>query len=1102
MKRSLLLAFFVVATACFGTVHRAVAQDVGVTLNLQNVRIETVLDDIEKQTNFLFVYNQQNVNVQQIVSITAQDKPLGEVLGGLFAGTGISWSVDRSTILLSQTAAAAQQTPAGANRTVEGRVVDEAGNPLAGVMVLVKGTQRGAITSAAGTFTLNVENRDQTLSFSSLGFEPKDVTIGTTSVFNVSLAEQAVGLEQVVVTALGIRREQKALSYNVQTVDNEALTTVKSANFVNALAGKVAGVQINAASGPGGAVKVVARGVKSLDGSNNVLYVVDGIPLRSNTTKVDEGATMMSAQPGGEGIADINPDDIESMSMLTGPAAAALYGYEGANGVVLITTKKGTADKTILTLSNNTTLSTPLMLPEFQNRYGNLPGATDSWGETTPRRYDPAKFYQTGHNTTTGVTLQTGNSRNQAYFSAANTAARGVLPNNTYGRNNFAFRYTTSFLDDKFTMDVSANYILQKDRNMVSQGQYFNPLPALYLFPRGEDFDDVRLFETWNMEREVMMQNWAYGDLGLDAQNPYWIMHRMNRETDKKRYMLTASLKYDIAPGLDVTGRVNVDNSDYRFTEKRNAGTTPLFANEYKGFYKQELKDERQTYADVIANYRKRIGDFDLFVNLGASIKDYGWKTHRDEGNIADNVFANQFHTTSIDPATGKIFDDGVHQQIQSVFANVEAGYKGMVYLTLTGRNDWDSTLAGGASRNYSFFYPSAGLSFVFSEMFRMPRGFDFAKLRLSRTEVGSGLQPYRTYTNANRYFVWNEQVRQWSIDKRAGYGDPRPERTVSYEAGVDLRFFNGALTLDVTGYTSNTYNQTYIKSRAAHSGYVDEFSQAGNIQNTGMEVSLGFNKEWSGGFGWRSTATFSFNDNKVKELGLGANETYREVATLGRSGGPVVRLVPGGTTNDLYVMNRTWQKDAAGDIYINPGTNAPVLVGDNNYTKAGTLMAKSYAGWSNSFSYKGVELSVQLRGRFGGLVVSNTQAYLDRFGVSEYSAALRERGVTIDGRDVPVKGYLTAITDAGGLGKHYIYDATNIRLGEVSVSYALPRKWFGDRFGMSVGLVGNNLAMIYTKAPFDPEQIAGAGNTFYTGVDYFMVPSTRNIGFNVKLQF
>ncbi len=505
------------------------------------------------------------------------------------------------------------------------------------------------------------------------------------------MGEDTQTLEEVVVTALGIKREQKALSYNVQQVKGDELTTVKDANFMNSLAGKVAGVQINSgATGAGGAARVVMRGSKSITKDNNALYVIDGIPMFNVSFGESEG--QFATQAGSDGVADINPDDIESINMLTGPSAAALYGNAAANGVVLINTKKGKAERTTLTVSNNTTFSNAYIMPEMQNTYGNKSGEFASWGDKTSLRYDPKKFFNTGANVINAITFSTGTDKNQTYASASTTNSTGILPNNSYSRYNFSIRNTASFLNNKLTLDVGASYIVQNDKNMISQGQYFNPLPALYLFPRGDSFEEVQMFERYNEALGVKTQYWPYSHQGMSLQNPYWIMKRMNRETEKQRYMINGNLTYKIADWIDISGRVKIDNSHYRLTQKRFASTLGNFSGT-NGFYSDQTRTDRNIYADAMLNINKRIDDFSINANIGASIKDLKYEQAGGEGNLAG--IPNFFTLNNLDYTSNyKPKQYGYHDQSQGIFANLEIGWKSMLYLTLTGRNDWESQLA------------------------------------------------------------------------------------------------------------------------------------------------------------------------------------------------------------------------------------------------------------------------------------------------------------------------------------------------------------------------------------------------------------------------
>ena len=987
---------------------------------------------------------------------------------------------------------------AQSNITVKGMVVDVNGEPLIGVTILEKGTTNGTITDFDGKFVIQA-SAGATLEISYIGYKTISIP-AQENVGKVVMHEDTEVLEEVVVTALGIKRSQKALSYNVQEVKGDALTAVKDANFMNSLAGKVAGVQISSgATGAGGATRVVMRGMKSLTKDNNALYVIDGVPMFNTGKSGGEG--QFGEMGGSDAVADLNPDDIASVSMMTGPSAAALYGSSAANGVVLITTKKGKVERTSFTVSNSTTFSKAYIMPEMQNRYGTSSGLF-SWGSPTDNRYNPEDFFNTGTNIINSISLSTGNERSQTYLSASATNSDGILPNNSYNRYNFTARNTTNFLNDKLTLDLGAQYVVQNNVNMVSQGQYYNPLPALYLFPRGDDFNEIRLYERYNTNYGYMEQYWPYGDGGMSLQNPYWIQNRIQRKTDKKRYMLNASLKWKVTDWFNITGRVNLDNSDYRNREEKSASTLTTFCG-VNGGLKDGMRQERSLYADVLGTIDKSFGDFRLNANFGGSI----YHTSLDVLSIAgDLIIPNYFQMNNINfSANYKPEPEGYKDEIQSIFASAELSWKNQLYLTVTGRNDWDSKLA--FSNQASFFYPSVGLSAVLSEMLTLPEFITYAKVRGSYTVVASSFDRFLT----NPGFEYNGQTHNWENPKVFPMDDMKPEKTKSWEIGLNLKFWKNRLNLDATYYRSNTLNQTFMVDIPSSSGYSKAIVQAGNVQNQGLELALGFKDEWLG-FGWSSNATLTLNRNKIKRLASGSvNPVTGEsiqmdkmyVGWLGKENvAPRVILTEGGSMTDIYVYNEL-AKDANGNIKVDPSGNMGIDT-KSTPTKVGDLDADFNLGWTNHFSYKGIDLGVVLSARVGGMAYSATQGVLDYYGVSEASAKARDNGgVPVNnGMAEAQKYYQTVATGEGGYGRYYLYDATNVRLQELSLNYTLPKKWFKNVANVTLGVVGRNLWMIYCKAPFDPELSASTSSNYYMNVDYFMQPSLRNFGFNVKVQF
>ena len=628
--------------------------------------------------------------------------------------------------------------------TVQGSVVDAKGEPLIGVSILEKGTTNGTITDFDGNFTLSV-SKGATLEISYIGYKTLSLT-AKPDFGKITMKEDTEVLDEVVVTALGIKRSEKALSYNVQKVDNASLTTVKDANFINSLNGKVAGVNIQrSSSGVGGATRVVMRGNKSINGDNNVLYVVDGVPIGNKKASDNStDGTGFGGSTSGEGISSFNPEDIESISVLTGPSAAALYGASAANGVIIINTKKGAEGKARVNVSLSAEFANPFVMPKFQNVYGNVAGDYMSWGARLeqPTSYDPADFFNTGTTFTESFNLSTGTEKNQTYVSGAAVNSKGLVPNNKYHRYNFMVRNTSKLFNDKLTLDFSASYVREYYNNMVSYGTYFNPIVGTYLYPRGSDFKQEEYFERYNSELGYNEQYWSPGDMGMSIQNPYWIAYRNLRPETRDRYMFSVLLKYDITDYLNVTGRLRMDNTYTEKEDKRYASTNGTFAKP-KGRYNYSNETYRQKYADIMVNFDKQFADiYHATVNVGSSFEEYDTKGRGWGGQLM--TVPNLFTYGNVDPTTGVPSQTGGNLRTRNaaVFASAELSWKSALYLTLTGRADHPSQLINAAEE--WIFYPSVGVSALVTEL--LPEStrdairpvLGFFKVRASYTEVGS----------------------------------------------------------------------------------------------------------------------------------------------------------------------------------------------------------------------------------------------------------------------------------------------------------------------------------------------------------------------------
>ncbi len=1100
----------------------ASAQSVPVTLRVSDAPLEQVLSAIEKQTTYLFVYD-KNVDVACRVSIDVKDTPLNNVLNTLFQSSDIAYAVENTSIVLSQKAPAAQP---GQPVTVTGKVVDASGMPVIGAAVIVKGTTIGTSTGVDGDFSLQVPppSADAVLEINYLGYEPIAQTVGSRTNITFTLRESAVDVDAVVVTALGIKRSEKALSYNVQQVNSEDIVANKDVNFINSLSGKVAGVTINSSSGGvGSASRVVMRGQKSISQTSNALYVIDGVPM---FTTARDGGTEFASQGTTDPIADINPEDIESMSVLNGAAAAALYGSDAANGAIVVTTKRGKAGYTSVTVSSNTEVMSPFVLPEFQNRYGtgdlnsSEGSIVRSWGNrlnsSNYMGYSPRDdYFQTGVTGTESVSLSTGTEKNQTYFSAAAVNSRGVIPNNGYDRYNFTFRNTTSFLGDKLKLDVGASYVMQKDRNMTNQGTYNNPLVGAYVYPRGNDWADIEMYERYDPARRLYTQYWPVGDAGMTMQNPYWINYRNLRENNKDRYMLNAALSYDVLDWLNVSGRLRIDNSNNDYTEKFYASTfTQLTEGSKNGLYGITKTKDKQVYGDVLVNINKTFGeDWSLQANAGASISDMRYDAMKVRGPIPDGeitdekpLLANVFSVQNLsNTSKTKRLQEGWREQTQSIFASVEIGFKNTYFLTLTGRNDWPSQLAGEHSVKSSFFYPSVGASVVLSQLIpEMPKNLSYVKLRASYASVGVAFERYL----ANPRYSWSESGLNWSTQTRFPIYNLKPERTKSFEVGLTMRFLRH-FNLDFTYYNTKTQDQTFEPNISTGSGSSKLTIQSGNVRNRGFEVALGYSNTW-GKFSWDSNYTLSANKNKILSLAddVVNPETgeHFSVDQLDMGGLADARFIlrEGGTLGDFY-SRIDLKRDSNGAVYINEkGEIASESITDvNSYIKLGSVLPDANMAWRNDFRWRNFNFGFMVSARLGGVVFSRTQAMLDYYGVSEVSAAARDAGgVMINGGDlVDANKWYTAIGSGNSVPQYYTYSATNVRLQEASIGYTIPKKKLGDICEITLSLVGRNLWMIYNKAPYDPETVATV-NSYYQGIDYFMSPSTRNIGFNLRLKF
>ena len=995
------------------------------------------------------------------------------------------------------------------NSTVRGRVVDVSGEPLIGATIREKGGTRGTVTDIEGNFILSVPD-SAVLQVSFVGYESIEVSVGGRKTLEIQLRENTVMLDNVIITALGLEKKEASLAYSIQKVKGEELTRMKEVNMITALAGKAAGVQINKnSSGIGGSAKVSLRGIRSASGDNQPLYVIDGVPMLNIGTEQAYSAIGGTAnagnRDGGDGISNLNPEDVESISILKGAPAAALYGSQAANGVILITTKKGnTAGQRNIYFSTGLTFDKAFSLPKMQNCYG-VSDVVDSWGEKAylPISNELNDFFRTGLTSITSVSVNYGNEKIQTYFSYANTTGRGIVDKNQLTKHNINLRETAVMFNQRLKLDGNVNVMRQIVKNKpVSGGFYMNPLVGLYRFPRGEDLSYYKdNYEIYDPERKLGIQNWHTFTEDFE-QNPYWIQNRIQSKETRMRSIISLSANLRINSWLTVQARGSVDYISDKMRQEFYASTAPALCGA-NGRYIEMDYQETLIYGDVMAMGKRKWEDFTVDVAIGGSINDKNVNSTRYDSKNASLKYANVFNLANIVMNGSASIDQKIdsRRQLQSVFGTAQVGYQDKVFLDLTARNDWASTLAYTSHEKSGFFYPSAGLSFLIDKWIQLPEWISFAKLRGTYSKVGNDIPQF--ITNSVSHITAGGELQ---ANDAAPFKEMEPEMTHSVEVGTEWRFFQSRLGFNLTYYRTNTHNQFFKLPALAGDMYAYRYVNAGDIQNRGWELTVDATPVLTPDFTWKTSLNFSSNRNKIKELHEELKELVYGPSSFSSS--YAMKLVKGGSIGDIY--GKAFVRDAEGNIvYQTEGDHKglPAVEGEGNTIKVGNANPRFIMGWNHTFSYKGFSLYFLLDWRYGGKILSQTQAEMDLYGVSQVTALARDRGyVTLEGQQIDnVKGfYKNIVGGRAGVTEYYMYDATNLRLREVSLNYTFPKKWMQKTKvlkDLQLAFVARNLCFLYKKAPFDPDLVLSTGND-NQGIEVFGMPTTRSLGFTVKCEF
>ena len=916
-------------------------------------------------------------------------------------------------------------------------------------------------------------------------------------------------LDDVIVTALGIEKKASSLSYSAMQLKSDELNRVKETNMITALAGKAAGMQVSKnSSGPGASAKVSIRGIRSVVSDNQPLYVIDGVPMLNSTSEQAYSAIGGTAdagnRDGGDGISNLNPEDVESITVLKGAPAAALYGSQAANGVILITTKKGSTGAHKISFSTSLTIDKAFSLPEMQNRYGVSDGV-DSWGaqEALPEQDHLNDFFRTGFTSITSLSVSHGNEKLQNYFSYANTTGRGIVDKNRLSKHNLNLRETSVLFNGRLKLDGNVNIMRQVVENKpVPGGFYMNPLVGLYRFPRGEDLSYYRdNFEVYDEDRKLNVQNWHAPSDDFE-QNPYWIVNRIQSKDTRARVIASLSARVKVTDWLDIQARGNMDYIGDKLRQKFYASTAPALAG-VNGRYLEMDYQEVLLYGDVMATVKKQWNDFSLDAAIGGSINDKVVNSTRYDSKTASLKYPNVFTLANILMNSAAVLDQRIdaHRQLQSVFATAQLGYKESVFIDVTARNDWASTLAFTKHEKSGFFYPSVGASFIFNKWMALPEWISFGKLRGAYSKVGNDIPLF--ITNSVSHVVAGGGIQ---ANDAAPFEEMRPEMTYSVEVGTEWRFLQSRLGINATYYRTNTRNQFFKLPALSGDRFAYRYVNAGNIQNEGWELTLDAAPVMNRDFMWKTTLNFSSNKNKIIEL----HEKLKEFVygPTSFSSSYAMKLVEGGSIGDIY--GKAFVRDAEGNIvYETDGDNKglPRVEGDGNTVKVGNANPVFSMGWSHTLSYKGISLYCLIDWRYGGDILSQTQADMDMYGVSKATADARDAGyVLLEGRRIEdvKRFYKNVVGGRAGVTEYYMYDATNIRLRELSLSYRLPANWIQQMkifHEIQLSFVGRNLFFFYKKAPFDPDLVLSTGND-NQGIDVYGMPTTRSLGFSIKCDF
>ncbi|MFD1062192.1 SusC/RagA family TonB-linked outer membrane protein [Winogradskyella litorisediminis] len=1044
--------------------------------------------------------------------------------------------------------------------TISGTVKDAVTQETLPFVNVLTTDNKGTITSEDGMYSIDVSKTTEALIFSYVGYKTQRIVIGENRTIDVNLEEDAGALDEVVITALGLKRESRELGYALQTVSSKELNTIKTVNFLDNLQGKVAGVTVTqGATGVGSSSKITVRGEASFS-NNNPLFVVDGVPINNETVFnfTNEAAAGFQEIDFGNGAAEVNPDDIKSVTVLKGPSAAALYGTRASNGVIVIETKDGSQNKGFsFSINSSVTFDSAFRLPDFQNNFGQgqggvfeyvdglgggiSDGITYSWGprldqgilipqfdspvilpdgtivrggdtslysglDITPTEFrsnpDNLKnFYETGITTINNIALSNGFENGNYRLSFTDLRSESIIPGVNLDRQTVAAKLNFK-PSEKTAFNASINYVNSNSDNRPSNGYGSeNVNYSLVAWgPRSLNIDNLR--DYWQPGLEGVQQysfNYTFFD------NPYFILFENRNSFERDRIFGNLSFKQNITDNLSISLRSGMDFSSEK-RELRRAFSSNRFRN---GGYAEHDVRFREINTDLLVNYKNTFGDFSLDAFLGANRLDQTASTKQSQTvNLAQpGIFSLNNAASPIE-----VFQFESQKRINSVYGIAKLGYKDFLYLDITGRNDWSSALATPFSVDgTSFFYPSASASFILSNVVDLPEALSFAKLRASVAEVGNDTGAYQTSGAFISQTPFNGQP-TFSNQNFIPNANLKPERTTSYEFGADLRFFRDRINLDVTYYNATTRDQIISLPIAISSGFNQQVVNGGEVNTQGLEVILGLKPIKSQDFNWQSTFNFATNRSTIQDLPQEAGRLTLAFSRIYDSANQTVwfQVEEGGRIGDFYGTG--YQKNENGEFLIDDNGR---LIADNDLQKLGNYNPDFTLGWANNFQYKNWDFSFLFDWRQGGEIVSRTRALGNVGGQLAETTFRPEDGIVAQGVNVNTGQPNTVAVTAESYYRQFydrnheennIYDASFLKLRQMAIGYTfnINEGFLGLKkpTELRLSIIGNNL-FVFTENPhFDPEQIAVQGNGFVSGVEDMSYATSRSIGFKAGFNF